>query len=353
MKTPPTIRLRSWIPTRRGVGVGLAIVLLVFATPASSAAEGDSDGSPLYNYFNEQLLLIATVIGAVATLPTLIEFLIERRKRRERIALSIDDVEACTLSPRVAGMDNLLQSIADLVDRVRNPRAYAGLGVGNEVLIIGPRLSGKKMLAQRMARDAAIDRLITVYNPRNPDALAKAKSLVQRYRRQKIMLLLPGLDEVFEQADDEALSELEALIETTSELDNVLVVGTAAWLEPDSDLDNLFGIKLMIPGTVREDAPPRELTAEAHRVLSDVARFYLDRATAAGFRLDSASHNQFCQRILQVANNPAEIEDIVTVCQTTALHRRRIGAAPELSITPAILETAIGRVITSAVPKGA
>ena len=110
-------------------------------------------------------------------------------------------------------MDDLLAGIADLIDRAGDPHAYAGLAVGNEILIIGTNLSGKKSFAQRVAKEARLDRLITVYNPRNGDALAKAKSLVQSYSRQKIMLLLPRIDEVFEQEDEELLSELEALIE--------------------------------------------------------------------------------------------------------------------------------------------
>ena len=65
-----------------------------------------------------------------------------------------------------------------------------------------------------------------VYNARNADALTSAKSLLQRYRRRKVMLLLPRLDNVVEDEDEEVLAELDALIETTAERSNVQVVGT-------------------------------------------------------------------------------------------------------------------------------
>ena len=43
--------------------------------------------------------------------------------------------------------------------------------------------------------------------------------------------------------------------------------------------------------------------------------------------------------------NPAEIEDIVTLCETTALFRRRTKQTSRLVITPEILDTAIARVV--------
>src|SRR5687768_4635213 len=150
------------------------------ATPTSGEAgeqEVEKDDG-VYTLLNEQLLLIATIVGAVATLPTLIEFLVDRRKRKEGIALSLDDVEVEELNPRLAGLDDLQEDIEDLIDRARNPQNYAQVTVGNEVLILGPNLSGKKTFAQWMAKAAQMERLITVYNPRNADALAKAKSLV-------------------------------------------------------------------------------------------------------------------------------------------------------------------------------
>ena len=120
-------------------------------------------------------------------------------------------------------MDDLLSSIADLIDRARNPAAYQDLKIGNEVLIIGPNQTGKKSLAQKIAQLAGMDRVVTVFNPRDSDALAKAKSLVRGYKWQKVMLLLPRIDLAYQQGDPEVLTELDALIETTSERQNVLV----------------------------------------------------------------------------------------------------------------------------------
>ena len=136
----------------------------------------------------EQVLVFAVFVGSVAALPAFIEFITEVRKRKERIDLSLEDELVSTLRPRVAGMDDLLNSIADLIDRARNPAAYQDLKIGNEVLIIGPNQTGKKSLAQKIAQLAGMDRVVTVFNPRDSDALAKAKSLVRGYKWQKVML---------------------------------------------------------------------------------------------------------------------------------------------------------------------
>ena len=194
----------------------------------------------------EELLVFATVVGSVAALPAFIEFVSEFRKRKERINLSLEEEPVGALHPRLAGMDDLLESIADLVDRARNPAAYQELKIGNEVLIIGPNQSGKKSLAQTIAKMAGMEHIITVYNTRDSDALAKAKSIVRGYKRQKVMLLLPRIDLAYKHSDPELLTELDALIESTSELQNVLVIATAVYFEPDSDLDNTFGIKNFI-----------------------------------------------------------------------------------------------------------
>jgi hypothetical protein len=196
----------------------------------------------------EQVLVFAVFVGSVAALPAFIEFVTEVRKRKERIDLSLEDEVVSTLRPRVAGMDDLLNSIADLIDRARNPAAYQDLKIGNEVLIIGPNQTGKKSLAQKIAQLAGMDRVVTVFNPRDSDALAKAKSLVRGYKWQKVMLLLPRIDLAYQQGDPEVLTELDALIETTSERQNVLVAATTVSFEANSDLDNIFGIKLVLPG---------------------------------------------------------------------------------------------------------
>jgi uncharacterized protein YmfQ (DUF2313 family) len=246
-------------------------------------------------------------------------------------------------------MDDLLASIEDLVDRARFPQAYQELKIGNEVLIIGPSQSGKKSLAQTLAKATGMERLVTVYNPRDSDALAKAKSLVSSYKRKKIMLLLPRIDLAYKESDPEVLTELDALIESTSERQNVLVVATAVSFEPDSDLDNLFGIKLALPGAevigVNRRALPEEVQPEVQQMMSQVARFYLAEAQRRGFQVQDMTEDEFCSLILAEAMNPAEVEDIVVLCETAALFRRRTNRAAELIFTREILDTAIARVV--------
>jgi hypothetical protein len=306
--------------------------------------EGDTTALSLVT---EQVILIATVVGAIATLPALIEFLIERRKRKERIALSIDDLSVAEASASLAGLDDLLGDIADLIDRAKHPEAYSSLKLGNEILIIGPNLHGKKALALRIAKDAGLDRLIVVYNPRNADALAKAKSLIWHYRRQKVMLLLPRLDHVAEHEDDEVFAELDALIDTTSSLSNVLVIGTAVNFEANGLLDNMFGIVLAVPGTplAAANARVQEIGDDARRVLREVAKLNLQQATGSGFVLQGLDEPTAVQRIAAAARNPADVEDIAVLCQTTALYRRRSGATKVPEITADIIEKSIRRVI--------
>ncbi len=293
--------------------------------------------------------MLATIIGSVAALPSFIEFISGVRKRRERIDLSLEDEAVEQLHPRLAGMDELLASIQDLVDRARFPQAYQQLKIGNEVLIIGPSQSGKKSLAQTLAKAAGMERLVTVYNPRDTDALAKAKSLVRGYKRKKVMLLLPRIDLAYKQSDPDVLTELDALIESTSERQNVLVVATAVSFEPDSDLDNLFGIKLALPGAevvgVNRRAATHEVQPEVQRMMAEVARFYLAEAQRRGFQVEGMSEDEFCALILGEAMNPAEVEDIVVLCETSALFRRRTGRTERLIFTREILDTSIARVV--------
>jgi hypothetical protein len=324
----------------------LFLALVALAAVGAAAAQ-DSGESGAVTLVSEQILLIATVVGAVATLPALIEFLIDRRKRRERIALSLDDLAVADLEVRLAGLDGLLADIADLIDRARNPDAYASLKVGNEILIIGPAASGKKTLAQRIAKDAGLDRIIIVYNARNADALAVAKSLVQRYRRQKVMLLLPRLDNVTEDEDEEALAELDALIDTTTERSNVLVVGTAVDFEPGSLLDNMFGVVLALPGTPVKHGREHPVPEDARKMLVDVTRFYLGDAKSAGFTLIDLDENAAIDRIARAARNPSDVADIIVLAETTALYRQRIGAAEAPGITAEIVEKSIRRVIVT------
>jgi hypothetical protein len=302
-------------------------------------------GSDQALLITEQLLVFATVVGSVGALPSFIEFMTERRKRRERIDLSLEDEPVMALRPRLAGMDELLRSIEDLVDRARHPEVYEDLKIGNEVLIIGPHQSGKKSLAQTIAKLTNMERLVTVYNPRDSDALAQAKSLVRGYKWQKVMLLLPRIDLAYKESDPEVLAELDALIESTSERTNVLVVATATTFVPDSDLDNTFGIKLVLPGAEVLETERREIPEDAQRMFAAVAQFYLQEARRRGFALEGIKDSAFCERVLEGAMNPAEIEDIVVLCETTALFRRRTKRSARLVITPEILETAIERVI--------
>lgn len=302
-------------------------------------------GSDSALLLTEEILVLATIVGSVAALPAFIEFISDLRKRRERVYLSLEDVPVSSLRPRLAGLDELLAGIADLVDRARTPAAYQELKIGNEVLIIGPNQSGKKSLAQRIAQMAGMERLITVYNPRDSYTLAKAKGMVHGYRRKKVLLLLPRIDLAYQTGDLELLSALEALIESTSEQPNVLVVATTVGFTANSDLDNVFGIKLALPGAALSPASRPQLTEEAEHMLSEVARFYLGEAKQRGFQITGMSEGDFSSRILSSVVNPAEIEDIVVLCQTTALYRKRIRQTPTTTITPEILQTAMARVV--------
>jgi hypothetical protein len=332
---------------RHGAQWLAATIAAVTLSAVREAAAQDSGEDGTLTLLTEQLILIATVVGAAATLPALIEFLIDRRKRRERIALSLDDISVADLDIRLAGLDELLDDIADLIDRARHPEAYASLKVGNEMLIVGPPASGKKSLAQRIARDAGMDRAIIVYNSRNPDALASAKSLVQRYRRHKVMLLLPRLDNVVEDENEEVLAELDALIDMTTERSNVLVVGTAVKFEPAGLLDNMFGTVVTLPGTPAKHAPERPVPDDVRRMLIEVARFYLAQAKKRGFAIVGTDETGAIERIARAARNPADVADIVVLAETTALYRKRIGAAKTLDITEEVIERSIRRVIVA------
>lgn len=328
----------------------LAALLALGVVPTSLAQDGRGEVLPLVN---EQLILLATIIAAVAALPALIDFLVDRRKRRERIALSLEDLPRESLRPRVAGYDAIFESIADLIDRARNPRDYAGLRVGNEALLIGPPLCGKKSFALRIAQLAEMDRVLIVHSPRSEDVLARAKTLLRRYASQKVMLLLPRIDTVFSSPDDSLRAELDALIETSSERDNVLVIGTARACEPDSELDNLFGVKIALPGATLAPHGERSVTDDQRRVLAEVLRLALRDARAGGFALSGLDEPHTEQRVLAVAANPAEIEDIVSLCQTAARFRARQDRRTDARITPDILDAAIERVIPGGAAGGA
>ncbi|MGH7130565.1 MAG: hypothetical protein ACREJO_01275 [Phycisphaerales bacterium] len=327
----------------------LAANLLAFAaTLADGAVPHADDETTAVKLVSEQLLVLGTIVAAIAALPALIEFLLETRKRRERIALSIEDEAVAEIRVNLAGMDDILADMEDLIDRARRPRAYSQLNVGNEILIVGPALLGKKALARRIAQLANLNRIITVYNPRNPDALAKAKSMVRKLGDERAMLLIPRVDSVFDAEDEEVEAELDALIETSSVLHNVLVVGTANSFEPDSDTDNLFGIKIVLPGTPTHTSRPCTSDARLVKLLTDVCAFYRQRAFASGSVLVGMDETEATRRVLAAANNPAEVEDIFEVARTAALHRQLTGGAQRVEITPEILDKAIRRVVPPA-----
>lgn len=290
------------------------------------------------------------LLESIILLPVLLEFLSDRRKRKHAVELSLEIVEVGEMDIHLAGVDEVLFDIRDLVDRARHPEAYADLRLGNEILIAGPALSGKKALAKRIAADAAFDRIIIVHNPRNVDALARAKYLAKRARNQKTMLLLPRLDLIDEREDEELLVELDGLIEATSELSHTLIVGTTNKLIGGGEIDYLFGVTLTLPGAPVVPVPHQPLQGDVHRMLAAVTEFYLDRTIKAGYRLVDISRDGFIARVLINVTNPAQIEDIVVLCQTASIYRQRTGSnsrdkAGERIITPDMLELAMRRVV--------
>ena len=123
-------------------------------------------------------------------------------------------------------------------------------------------------------------------NPRDSDALAKAKSLVRGYKWQKVMLLLPRIDLAYQQGDPEVLTELDARSSKPPPS------GKMFWLplqlltfEANSDLDNIFGIKLVLPGAKVGKAHREEIPEDAQQMLAQVTTFYLGEAKRRGFML--------------------------------------------------------------------
>ena len=104
----------------------------------------------------------------------------------------------------------------------------------------------------------------------------------------------------------------------------LLVIGTAVEVIPNSTLDNLFGIKLVLPGGLASSHAPEPPSPEMRRVLSEVTRFYLAEAKKEGVCPRPDGREEFVRRILVVASNAAEVEDIIALCQTAALYHRCI-----------------------------
>ena len=295
----------------------------------------------------DRFMTLTGLLEAIVLLPILLEFMADRRKRNHVVELSLEIIDVSTYSGQVAGMDDILLEIRDLIDRACTPEAYRELKLGNEILIAGPALSGKKTLAKCIAREAQFDRIIIVHNPRNVDALARAKHLARSHQKQKTMLLLPRLDLIDGREDEEMLVELDALIEATSELGHTLIVGTTNHLVEGSEIDNLFGITITLPGAPIVPLAPMPLLTDVHRMLADVADYYLNRAEKDGYTLDSLSHEECVARLLMAATNPAQIEDIIVSCQTIAIYRERMKQTTGRLITPEIMEMALRRVIAS------
>ncbi len=297
---------------------------------------------------SDEIFIVVGLIEAIALLPILFEFLIERRKRRHAVDLSLEVLDVEGMKIELAGLDDLFGDISDIIDRARHPEAYTELRLGNEILIAGPSLSGKKALAKRIAIEASFDRIIIVHNPRNVDALARAKYLATHRKSIKTMMLLPRLDLINDREDEELLTELDGVIEATSELSHILVVGTTSKLVVGSEVDNLFGVTLALPGTPVVPEPVQPLRSDVHRMLGEVAEFYLDRTIKAGYQLKDISRDGVIARILINATNSAQIEDIIVLCQTSAIYRqRKSGKETDRVITPDILELAMRRVVIS------
>lgn len=293
----------------------------------------------------ELIVTLATITEAVVLAPILFEFLIDRRKRAHAVELSLEIIDVSKVKVDLAGMDDLLADIRDLIDRARHPEAYKTLRFANEILIAGPALSGKKALAKRIAKEANFDRIIVVYNPNNVDALARARHLLLRARK-KVMLLLPRLDLINECEDDALLSELDALIESAAGLSHALVIGTTNRMIVGGEVDYLFGMTLSLPGATIVSQPTPPLEPEVHRMLAAVADFYLDRMLTAGYQLKDISRDGFIARILVSVKNAGEIEDAVTMCQAMAIYRQRMKeTGKERLVTPEILELSLRRVV--------
>jgi hypothetical protein len=133
-------------------------------------------------------------------------------------------------------------------------------------------------------------------------------------------------------------------------LSHALVIGTTNKLVVGSEVDNLFGITLTLPGALVVPVPPRPLERDVHRMLAGVAEFYLDNALQLGYHLVDISRDGFMARILLNATNPCQIEDIVVLCQTASVYRQRTSKdngdkKNERIITPDMLEMVMRRVV--------
>ena len=314
----------------------------------------------LYEYTSGRTLiefgtLLAEAAIALVLAPELLKHFASVREREARIALNIEIVDPKKNTQPVYGLDPITSGLHDFIDRARNPRAYAELDAGNEILIVGPEQAGKKALALHIAQLADIGRVVIVYNPRDADVLARAKSMIENRpslwrrivrsfalhedlpRSQKTMLLLPGLDPANGNKGEAWCDQLEALIETASSLPHVLIVGTAATYERKGEVASWFGTVLPLP---------EEGSAGWDDMIKQIADGFLEAALKAKYRLaDDFQSHDFIERILRGRPNPAEVKDIFAHCKTLATYKQRKDRGAQLLFTPEILATAIKRVI--------
>jgi hypothetical protein len=274
----------------------------------------------------------------------------EQELVRSRIAVNLEVVDPNTNKKTVFGKQHLIDSVADIIDRLRDPKTYAGIDPGNEILIVGPQQAGKKLLAFEMARAAKIKRVIIVHDPHDVDTLAHAKKLIEKKppivrrlwraaaRKTTLpasdMLLLPNLNNVNGHIGEAWRDQLEALIEAAASPSNVLVVGTTEHYERTGDVASWFGAVLKLP----------ELkSGEWHEMTRNIAQGFWETAQQAGFALKDLQQNHFIETILEREPTPAEIEDIFMHCRTQAVYSHKQKNTSDLVITKDMLDHAIER----------
>jgi len=301
-------------------------------------------------------------------------YLEKRRSIEERVALNIERTDLTHITQPVYALDKLLESIADLIDRVREPELYKNIRAGNEILIVGSPQGGKKALAFEIARLAGIHSAITVYNPRDPETLIHAKKLIEKKpkliernwrlvsrsvtRRPTELLLLPGLNDVNIITGEAWHDQLEALIEAASNLPHVLVIGTTDKYTPTGSVASWFGTVLEIPSehsgepssTQGQLNLPSTSTGrgEWEEMIGKIAQGYLDSALKENYILKETSVKSFIKKILKVRPSPAEIQDIFAHLMTLAVYMKKTQKETDLVFTDTSLKTAIRRVIRPA-----
>jgi hypothetical protein len=293
-------------------------------------------------------VLIAEAAVAIVLTPEFLKYNTEQKERRARIKAVIETINPQKGIDPIYGLDSLIDRISDVIHRVKEPIHYAHLAAGNEILIVGPSQSGKKALAYHIAKNAHINRVITVYNPSDTNALAHAKLMIEHDRRSwraaarhltgrtpfTTMLLLPNLDSANGHTGETWQDQLEALIETASTMPNVLVVGTCEKYDRNNEVASWFGTVLPFP--VGDDFK---------KVMRETAEGYLDAALKLDFKLVDIQREAFIEKMLAVAANPSELKDIMVLCQTSAIFNKVEKCKGSLNLTENILRHAIDRVV--------